>query len=322
MHAHTGKRFCVLSEGGSTVLTSVSLSMETEVTNANRSLALLRIELDSRLIAGEVELTLGMLTALSSRLKEAIASLRSMKHEELRCRCDRLVCLYHSSVVPAKSVMEDDVLSAEEDLNRRKEELRTTLSMKLQEIMDAHASEERQICADTQAAKDSARRQAVHEVIAGVGWAVLPLNRLPPALLAEFTEATGWEISSHMTAAPLKELLKECSSTSSPPERKAATATKAATLGATSSKLTSEPPRRTAASTCTPRAGAAPPFAKDAFEFDEHEAEAIIRRPGSGRLDKRKMGSGSWSRGSAVGGSVVKRMQYVAGGAAVSTCPW
>jgi hypothetical protein len=220
--------------------------------------------------------------------------------------------------------MEDDLISAEEDLNRRKEELRTTLSMELQAIMDAHASEERQICVDAQAAKASARRQAVHEVIAGVGWAVLPLNRLPPALLAEFTEATGWEISSHMAAAPLKELLKECSSTSSPPERKAATiiATTAATTAATSSKLTSEPPRRTAAS--TPRAGAAPPSAKDAFEFDEHEAEAIIRRPGSG-LNKRKMGSGSWSRGSHVGGSasgsVVKRMQYVAGGAAVS-CPW
>jgi hypothetical protein len=295
-----------------------------DVTNANRSLALLHIELDSRLIAGEVEITLGMLTALSSRLKEAIASLRSVKHEELRCRCDRLVCLYHSSVVPAKSAMEDDLISAEEDLNRRKEELRTTLSMELQAIMDAHASEERQICVDAQAAKASARRQAVHEVIAGVGWAVLPLNRLPPALLAEFTEATGWEISSHMAAAPLKELLKECSSTSSPPERKAATiiATKAATTAASSSKLTSEPPRRTAAS--TPRAGAAPPSAKDAFEFDEHEAEAIIRRPGSG-LNKRKMGSGSWSRGSHVGGSasgsVVKRMQYVAGGAAVS-CPW
>jgi len=287
-----------------------------DVTNANRSLALLHIELDSRLIAGEVEITLGMLTALSSRLKEAIASLRSVKHEELRCRCDRLVCLYHSSVVPAKSAMEDDLISAEEDLNRRKEELRTTLSMELQAIMDAHASEERQICVDAQAAKASARRQAVHEVIAGVGWAVLPLNRLPPALLAEFTEATGWEISSHMAAAPLKELLKECSSTSSPPERKAAT------TAASSSKLTSEPPRRTAAS--TPRAGAAPPSAKDAFEFDEHEAEAIIRRPGSG-LNKRKMGSGSWSRGSHVGGSasgsVVKRMQYVAGGAAVS-CPW
>ena len=199
-----------------------------------------------------------------------------------------------------------------------------TLSMELQAIMDAHASEERQICVDAQAAKASARRQAVHEVIAGVGWAVLPLNRLPPALLAEFTEATGWEISSHMAAAPLKELLKECSSTSSPPERKAATiiATKAATTAATSSTLTSEPPRRTAAS--TPRAGAAPPSAKDAFEFDGHEAEAIIRRPGSG-LNKRKMGSGSWSRCSHVGGSasgsVVKRMQHVAGGAAVS-CPW